>query len=79
MLYIVTTKDPRNPLHDPHNKMTAACTQSTICTDATGAHHSFLLETSATVPEIKEALSPLHVTRIEAAVTFVWHTNEGSV
>lgn len=72
MLYIITTKDPRNPGHNPHSKVTGGCTRADMCTDSTGEHHSFLLETSVSPEEIKEALAPMHVTRIESVTKVVW-------
>ncbi len=65
MSYIVTIKLPRNPDHDPRNKVTGPCpaNPNTECTDVTGEHHSVLVETQEQVAELFE--SHLHVTRAE--------------
>lgn len=64
--YLVTIKLPRNPGHDPHNKKTGPCPASTECTDSTGEHHTFLLETD----QLSMALARYsHVTRVERVVT----------
>lgn len=71
-LYVVTVKDPKNPDHDPSNKKTGSCTVTDFCTDMTGAHHSFVVITNRTPDEIKKALLPKHVTRIEEAIALSW-------
>ncbi len=68
MKAIVTLRFPRNPAHDPRNKVTDKCPLSaenaqvtddcgcfycTTCTDATGEHHSYL-ETGQSLGEISE-------------------------
>jgi hypothetical protein len=60
---IVTIKLPKNPHHDPHNKVTAPCEVSDVCTDSTGEHHSVLVETDEQVEELRQQFG--HITRIE--------------
>lgn len=66
--YIVTVKLPKNPLHDPNNKVTGKCPiDGSTCTDVTGAHHSVLVRNMLSTDLVRidfEALG-LHVTRIE--------------
>lgn len=66
--FIITIKLPKDPDHDPHNKITAACPYSDECSDATGAHHSFLRTNFATANEARAFYVALgqHVTRIES-------------
>lgn len=67
MKYLVTVKRPKNPNHDPHNKVTGKCpvTQG-ICTDVTGEHHSFLYESENPIEQVREFWEQFfHVTRIE--------------
>lgn len=67
MRYIVTIKLPRNPDHDPKNKVTGHCpVNGNDCSDVTGAHHSVVAEGSSIdhVRDIWET-SGYHVTRIE--------------
>jgi hypothetical protein len=68
VLWIVTIKNKKNPAHDPHNKVTAACGSSEKCTDSTGEHHSFLAY-SVSPATLQASLKEkgIHVTRIEAA------------
>jgi hypothetical protein len=70
MRLIVTVKLPKNPDHNPHNKVTGPCpldaSRRKICTDVTGEHHSELVYLSS----IEEAMrlykeNGFHVTRIE--------------
>ena len=42
-VFIVTIKMPRNPKHNPHNKVTGECKFSPVCTDVTGEHHNILV------------------------------------
>jgi len=70
---IVTVKLPRNPRHDPHNKIAGKCPLSRIlktyvyCTDVTGSHHSYI-EEGLSLKEIKEKAKKKfqHITRVEA-------------
>ena len=63
--YLVTIKLPRNPDHNPRDKKTGPCPTSTECTDSTGEHHTFLLETD----RLFMALARYeHVTRVERVV-----------
>lgn len=64
--FIVTIKKANNPNHDPHSKVTGKCPVSPTCTDATGAHHSFLHEADSAVA-LQSYLKSLgmHVTRVE--------------
>jgi hypothetical protein len=64
--YLVTVKLPRNPDHDPRDKKTGACPVSPECTDATGEHHTFLLETDRLFLALARYA---HVTRVERVVT----------
>jgi hypothetical protein len=64
MQYIVTVKLDRNLNHDPRNKKTSSCPVSPTCTDATGEHHSFLID-AANVEEVRERSQVYHITRIE--------------
>jgi hypothetical protein len=70
--YIVTVKFTARAGHDPRNKQTAACPAipSSLCTDATGAHHSFLVDANDMdeVRVIVELSGYNHITRIEEAV-----------
>lgn len=68
--FIVTVKLPKNPDHNPHNKVTGPCpldaSRRKTCTDVTGEHHSELVYLSS----IEEAMrlykeNGFHVTRIE--------------
>lgn len=61
-LAIVTIKLPKNPNHDPHNKVTSSCPFSGTCTDATGEHHSGLVASLADIDKLREHY---HITRIE--------------
>lgn len=66
--YLVTVKLPRNPDHDPNNKVTGVCPAfGTYCTDVTGAHHTVLVRNigSAVAARIEYELMGFHVTRIE--------------
>ena len=73
MKAIVTLRFPRNPKHDPKNKVIDYCPLSeglAICTDVTGEHHSYV-QSGDNLGHIKElALQKFpkadHVTRMEA-------------
>ncbi len=75
MKAIVTLRMPRNPSHDPRNKIIDYCPLSeelAICTDVTGEHHSYV-ECGENLGQIKEKAlkkfpNALHITRIEALV-----------
>lgn len=42
--FLVTVKIPRNPAHDPFNKIAGTCPVSGAhCTDITGQHHTLLV------------------------------------
>lgn len=65
--FIVTVRLPKNPEHDPTNKVSGVCPFSAHCTDVTGEHHSFL-GTHNSAAELKRQLTDdygYHVTRIE--------------
>ena len=69
MKYIVTVKLPRNPDHDPQNKVTGACPATgEFCTDVTGQHHSFrvVADGEEHVRKITRLSGFKHITRIEA-------------
>lgn len=70
--FLITVKLPKNPDHDPRNKVTGPCpvdmTRGRICTDVTGEHHTVLVA----APDLEAArrtmllLKPgIHITRIE--------------
>ncbi len=64
--WIVTVKLSRGYAgpHDPKNKVTGPCPYSSVCTDMTGEHHSFVTEDiSQTIANLTE--EGVHVTRIE--------------
>jgi hypothetical protein len=64
--YLVTTKLPRNPDHDPKSKRTGACIASPHCTDVTGEHHTMLIEAADDTDILVQAGKlGLHITRIE--------------
>jgi hypothetical protein len=66
--YVVTVKFDRNPAHNPNRKVTGPCPLSEqACTDRTGAHHSTVVDTVATVAEVRDWFTQrgIHVTRIE--------------
>jgi hypothetical protein len=68
--FIVTIKLPRNPHHNPKNKITGGCPfspdGSIECTDTTGEHHSKLVE-GLSVEEVTSRYTQggYHVTRVE--------------
>lgn len=76
-VFTVTVKLPKNPNHDPHNKVTGVCPLSedfgaADCTDVTGEHHSITLVTSDKwdATKMKEFFvgKGYHVTRIEGSL-----------
>lgn len=67
--YLVTIKLPRNPDHDPKNKVTGICpVTKSHCTDVTGEHHTFI-ETGKVV-QIEEKYKDYRITRIEDMAAF---------
>jgi hypothetical protein len=70
--FMVTLKLPKNPAHNPHNKITGPCpvNDTKVCTDSTGEHHTVLysapdfMSTAQSVVEYWK-LSGYHVTRVE--------------
>lgn len=70
MMYLVTVTVPGTVGHDPKNKVTGPCPVSgETCTDITGKHHTFLVESSLDRESVREAYEFKygHVTRIEEA------------
>lgn len=66
-MLLVTIKLPKNPHHDPSNKVTGPCPVSRVCTDATGEHHTVLVESQEEVEALRERFK--HITRIEKVAT----------
>ena len=67
-LWIVTVKIAPLPHHDPHNKVTRPCAIAPICTDQTGAHHSFPVLARSAEEARREAIVYMnfqHITRVE--------------
>ena len=62
---LVTIKLPKNPDHDPQNKITGPCPVSLFCTDVTGEHHTVLAYGDKDLEVLK---SLYHITRIESVV-----------
>lgn len=63
--FMVTVKLPRNPNHDPKNKVTGKCPMGDgICTDVTGEHHTILVQ-GTTMDWINDYFAGRHITRIE--------------
>jgi hypothetical protein len=69
MLYVVTVKLAGTPGHDPLNKVTGECPLGDeTCTDQTGKHHTFLVQTELSVEDvITTYANQYHVTRVETA------------
>jgi hypothetical protein len=71
ILFAVTVRLEKNPLHDPKNKKTGPCPISAVqqlCDDVTGEHHTFLHVGTATltVENIRAAYETIyHITRVE--------------
>lgn len=75
MLVLVTVKLPRNPAHNPHNKVTGPCPVSHFqCTDVTGEHHTVSVRSrhsdqSAAIAEaetfVRSERPGIHITRSE--------------
>ena len=69
--YIVTIKNPHDPKHNPRNKKTGICGFAEICTDVTGAHHSFIVFANSidqVKAIVKKTYGNIHITRIELPV-----------
>lgn len=66
MWAIVTIKLPRDPKHNPHNKITGECVCSDVCTDVTGSHHSLIMS-GVDIHKISDVAKGLygHTTRVE--------------
>lgn len=68
--WAVTLKLPRNPEHDPANKITGPCPMAPdmTCTDTTGQHHTILVfardEAHAGALAVQRT-GVQHVTRVE--------------
>lgn len=63
-LKMVTVKLPKNPNHDPQNKVTGPCPVgfvNTQCTDVTGEHHTLLVADE----QVSSLKARYHITRIE--------------
>ncbi len=80
-LYLVTVKAPRNPDHDPRNKITGPCIGDATCTDQTGEHHTYLVEATDRDTAAEHGRQHYgHVTRVEdtdlvgtaARARYVW-------
>ena len=68
--YLVTIKLPRNPEHNPVDKLTGPCVASPHCTDMTGQHHTLLIEAADDGDAVRQASTlGLHITRIERVVS----------
>jgi hypothetical protein len=68
--YAVTVKLPRDPTHDPANKITGVCAlpDGGTCTDVTGQHHTYLTWSDRGIEHVREDATRrgfTHVTRIE--------------
>jgi hypothetical protein len=65
MYYLVTMKNPgRTPKY--HEKEIGPCRTSPVCTDAEGAHHSFVAEAPSAEVIFATALKEgMHITRVE--------------
>lgn len=62
---MVTVKLPRNPAHNPRDKVSGLCpVGGAYCTDTTGEHHTVLRE--GTLAEVESMFTGKHITRIEA-------------
>lgn len=63
-LQLVTVKLPKNPRHDPKNKVTGICPVGFdhVCTDMTGEHHTIVVTSAAALRELSKSV---HVTRVE--------------
>ena len=71
MLAIVTIKLPKLEIHNIQNKKMGYCRlHHSLCTDATGEHHSFLTAASVGLEKIKMFYEDqgYHVTRVEEVI-----------
>ena len=70
MLYLVTVRLAKNSAHNPREKVTGTCpVGDETCTDTTGEHHTFLVESGLSVEDVRTTYeSNYHVTRVESAV-----------
>lgn len=72
--FIVTIKGARNPVHNPHAKVTGPCRIGIQdCTDSTGEHHSFLVAANDFDNARRNVLNmnpAIHITRIESATLY---------
>lgn len=73
MLYIVTVRRAKNPAHNPRAKVTGECPEGgERCTDTTGEHHSFLVDSLLSLEEVRKNFeTDHHVTRVEVAQNLV--------
>lgn len=73
MLYIVTVKLAGTHGHDPLNKVTGTCPMGEErCTDRTGKHHSFLVDSLLSLEEVRANFETTHhVTRVEESMNLV--------
>lgn len=60
---LVTIKLPKNPDHNPREKLTNTCAVSPECTDSTGEHHTVAVYTDDEVDALRTRFG--HITRIE--------------
>lgn len=60
---LVTIKLPKNPDHNPREKLTSTCAVSPECTDSTGEHHTVAVYTDDEVDALRTRFG--HITRIE--------------
>jgi hypothetical protein len=67
-MILLTVKLPRNPAHDPANKVIGACpVNGKFCTDVTGQHHTLLFLSYDALTAFLADHPDLHVTRKESA------------
>lgn len=67
-VYLVTVKLPKNPDHDPRNKVTGPCpVTGNLCTDVTGEHHTFTVQSRGGIDLVTTfaRMRYGHVTRVE--------------
>lgn len=70
--FLVTVKLPRNPAHDPNNKIAGAMCPAggDTCTDMTGQHHTVAIMAESASQIQRKLGHSIHITRIEAAEPF---------
>lgn len=61
-VFLVTVKLPKDPNHDPDNKVIGKCINGR-CTDSTGEYHTLLFMTPEGVADVEN--TGVHVTRVE--------------